>query len=281
MISIKPENSELYLQMLLAERGKLEPFKSVVPLTAELLDAEIERLQISTGTVTGIPSSFAYSDTGSEIVKRSEKIPIPVDNHPGFNFVGRVLGPGGATVKKIESEFKCKILIRGEGSLRSKSDEEKKKGQPGFEHLNEPLHILVEVTLPEKIAELYLAKARESISSLLVPPNAEDGLDAVKISQLRELAAMKSSARNRPAAPTPLPPPVQATPYPGYPPNYSYDPYSMPPQMHPSTMPPMMPPQMSQMSQIPQQHTPYYSQLQPHPPPPQPWAATKRPRQNY
>lgn len=42
-----------------------------------------------------------------------------------------MLGPGGSTMKSIESQCRCKIVIRGEGSMRNKGDEDKKKDQPG------------------------------------------------------------------------------------------------------------------------------------------------------
>jgi hypothetical protein len=43
-----------------------------------------------------------------------------------------MLGPGGSTMKGIEAQCRCKMMIRGEGSMRIKGDEEKKKGIPGI-----------------------------------------------------------------------------------------------------------------------------------------------------
>lgn len=37
-----------------------------------------------------------------------------------FNFVGRLLGPRGLTTKQLELDTGCKILIRGQGSMRDK-----------------------------------------------------------------------------------------------------------------------------------------------------------------
>ena len=37
-----------------------------------------------------------------------------------YNFVGRLLGPRGLTAKQLEQETKCKIMVRGKGSMRDK-----------------------------------------------------------------------------------------------------------------------------------------------------------------
>lgn len=37
-----------------------------------------------------------------------------------YNFVGRILGPRGLTAKQLEQEAKCKIMVRGTGSMRDK-----------------------------------------------------------------------------------------------------------------------------------------------------------------
>lgn len=43
------------------------------------------------------------------------------------------------------------------------------RGKPGFEHLNEPLHILVEAELPVDIIDARLMQAREILEDLLRP----------------------------------------------------------------------------------------------------------------
>ena len=46
------------------------------------------------------------------------KVPIPVDEKPDFNWVGRIIGPGGVTLKSLESKSGCKVSLRGKGSVR-------------------------------------------------------------------------------------------------------------------------------------------------------------------
>lgn len=47
--------------------------------------------------------------------------------------------------------------------------EDKMRDKPGFEHLNEPLHVLVEAELPANIIDTQLIHAREILQELLKP----------------------------------------------------------------------------------------------------------------
>lgn len=86
-----------------------------------------------------LPSPGSVS-TGSGGMKQ---VKCPVEERPDTNYVGRILGPRGSTLKAFEAAFKCRIFLRGSGSLK-KDEEERKKGQAGFEHLNEPLHVQID-----------------------------------------------------------------------------------------------------------------------------------------
>lgn len=125
-----------------------------------------------------------------------------------FNFVGRLLGPRGNSLKRVEATTGCRVYIRGKGSIKDPdkvlcyfilffvgmkqihlakkfltlptllnliyfildiSKEEKLRGRPGYEHLNEPLHILIEADLPANIVDIRLRQAQEIIEELLKP----------------------------------------------------------------------------------------------------------------
>ena len=47
--------------------------------------------------------------------------------------------------------------------------EDKLRGRPGYEHLNEQLHILIEADLPPSVVDLRLTQAQEIIKELLQP----------------------------------------------------------------------------------------------------------------
>lgn len=97
-------------------------------------------------------SSSAPSWLGSQgsssglIVKRTIRVDIPVDQFPNvqilllgssfliefvatfftcilcldlqYNFVGRLLGPRGNSLKRVEATTECRVLIRGRGSIK-------------------------------------------------------------------------------------------------------------------------------------------------------------------
>ncbi|KAL7130702.1 hypothetical protein ABFS83_13G151300 [Erythranthe nasuta] len=144
-------------------------------------------------------SSNAQNWLGSQgsssglIVKRTVRVDIPVDQFPNYNFVGRLLGPRGNSLKRVEATTDCRVLIRGRGSIKDPTREEMMRGKPGYEHLNEPLHILVEAELPVEIIDGRLMQAREILEDLLKP--MDECQDFYKKQQLRELALLNGTLR--------------------------------------------------------------------------------------
>eukprot|EP01119_Soliformovum_irregulare_P013003 TRINITY_DN3427_c0_g1_i2.p1 TRINITY_DN3427_c0_g1~~TRINITY_DN3427_c0_g1_i2.p1 ORF type:complete len:130 (+),score=26.17 TRINITY_DN3427_c0_g1_i2:268-657(+) len=53
------------------------------------------------------------ADYSASSNKRFRKLWIPIDEHPNYNFVGLIVGPRGNSLKRLELETGCKILIRG------------------------------------------------------------------------------------------------------------------------------------------------------------------------
>ncbi|KAG1327361.1 KH domain-containing protein [Cocos nucifera] len=144
------------------------------------------------------PSS-AHSWLGSQgsssnlIVKKTIRVDIPMDKYPTFNFVGRLLGPRGNSLKRVEASTECRVPIRGQGSIKDLAREEMMRGKPGYEHLNEPLHVLVEAELPIEIVDARLMQAREILEDLLKP--VDESQDFFKKQQLRELAMLNGTLR--------------------------------------------------------------------------------------
>ncbi|KAM1166974.1 hypothetical protein ACFX13_029673 [Malus domestica] len=135
----------------------------------------------------------SQSSSSGLIVKRTIRVDIPVDKYPNFNFVGRLLGPRGNSLKRVEATTECRVLIRGRGSIKDPTREEMMRGKPGYEHLNEPLHILVEAELPVEIIDARLLQAREVLEDLLRP--VDESQDFYKKQQLRELAILNGTLR--------------------------------------------------------------------------------------
>ncbi|KAH6766097.1 RNA-binding KH domain-containing protein [Perilla frutescens var. hirtella] len=139
----------------------------------------------------GSPSSF--------LVKRVLRLDIPVERYPNFNFVGRLLGPRGNSLKRVEASTGCRVFIRGKGSIKDADKEESLRGKPGYEHLNEPLHILIEAEaaeVPASVVDVRLKQAKDIIEELLKP--VDESQDMYKRQQLRELAMLNNIKEESP-----------------------------------------------------------------------------------
>ncbi|KAG2672782.1 hypothetical protein I3843_13G051700 [Carya illinoinensis] len=135
----------------------------------------------------------APASPSSYNVKRVLRLEIPVESYPNFNFVGRLLGPRGNSLKRVEASTGCRVFIRGKGSIKDLDKEESLRGRPGYEHLNDPLHILIEAELPANVIGIRLRQAQEILEELLKP--MDESQDFYKTQQLRELAMLNSNFR--------------------------------------------------------------------------------------
>lgn len=120
------------------------------------------------------------------------------------------MGPRGLYLQGIEKQTNCKIFIRGQGSMRDKQlvqkfsssfshlfQENDLRGKHGYEHLEEPLHILIEAEgSTEEEAEKKFQYAKDVVSPLLVP--TDEKKDYLKKRQLRELAMLKAKGQATP-----------------------------------------------------------------------------------
>ncbi|CAH8311344.1 unnamed protein product [Eruca vesicaria subsp. sativa] len=134
------------------------------------------------------------------IVKKCIRLDVPVDKFPSYNFVGRILGPRGNSLKRVELATHCRVFIRGRGSVKDTVKEENLKGKPGYEHLSEPLHLLIEAELPEDIINSQLEHAVHFLESLLKP--MDESVDHYKREQLKELAALNGTLREKSPSPS-------------------------------------------------------------------------------
>lgn len=108
--------------------------------------------------------------------KQSEKVYIPYEDTRRHNPVGRLLGPKGLTLKRIQAETQTRMSILGRGSMRDKSKEEecRNSGDPSYAHLSDDLHVLVEATPPN--APHKLAAGVAEIRKMLIPPVSDDDM---------------------------------------------------------------------------------------------------------
>ncbi|KAJ3678105.1 hypothetical protein LUZ60_001908 [Juncus effusus] len=133
------------------------------------------------------------------IVKKVVRLDVPAEKYPNFNFVGRLLGPRGNSLKRVEATTQCRVYIRGRGSVKDSVKEDKLRDKPGYEHLNEPLHVLVEAEFPADIIDTRLNQAVSILEDLLKP--VDESMDYYKKQQLRELAILNGTLREESPSP--------------------------------------------------------------------------------
>ena len=117
--------------------------------------------------------------------KKLEKLYIPIQDYPDYNFIGLIIGPRGNTQKRLESETGAKICIRGKGSVK----EGRNRHSRHNDNEDEPLHVLITGESEEQVMA-----AVDKIKPLLYP--VEEVKNEHKRQQLRELAAINGTLRS-------------------------------------------------------------------------------------
>ncbi|KAE8751893.1 hypothetical protein FOCC_FOCC001370, partial [Frankliniella occidentalis] len=54
-------------------------------------------------------------------IKVSVKVLVPSKEHPKFNFVGKLLGPKGNSLKRLQEETMTKMAVLGRGSMKDRT----------------------------------------------------------------------------------------------------------------------------------------------------------------
>ncbi|XP_037321416.2 KH domain-containing, RNA-binding, signal transduction-associated protein 2 isoform X3 [Pungitius pungitius] len=176
-----------YLPELVAEKNSLDP--SLVH-AVRLLSEEIEKNEGDELRKDG--DTKKYLDIiSNKNIKLSERVLIPIQQYPKFNFVGKLLGPRGNSMKRLQEDTGVKMSILGKGSMRDKGKEEelRKSGEAKYAHLSNDLHVLIEVFAPPGEAYSRMSHALEEIKKFLVP----DYNDEIRQEQLRELSLLNGS----------------------------------------------------------------------------------------
>ncbi|GFR57701.1 KH domain-containing, RNA-binding, signal transduction-associated protein 2 [Elysia marginata] len=103
-------------------------------------------------------------------VRASVKVRIPVKEYPKYNFVGKLLGPKGQTLKGLQDQTGCKMAIMGKGSMRDKEKEEELRKEGGkYAHLNDELHVSVECFTESIDGQHRIAAALLELKKFLIP----------------------------------------------------------------------------------------------------------------
>nr|CAB3465215.1 unnamed protein product [Digitaria exilis] len=86
-----------------------------------------------------------------------------------------------------------KKVVRIDIPVDKYPNEDKLRDKPGYEHLNDPLHVLVEAEFPADIVDARLNQAVAILEDLLKP--VDESMDYYKKQQLRELAILNGTLR--------------------------------------------------------------------------------------
>ncbi|WKX90789.1 hypothetical protein Q1695_009551 [Nippostrongylus brasiliensis] len=104
-------------------------------------------------------------------IKVTKKVLIPNFRHPRFNFVGKILGPKGASLQAMAKQHKCHIYVLGRGSTKDRNKEQEllNSGDPQYAHYGGPLHVKVETIAPAHVAYQRVAGVLEELNRILQP----------------------------------------------------------------------------------------------------------------
>ncbi|XP_033210347.1 KH domain-containing, RNA-binding, signal transduction-associated protein 3-like [Belonocnema kinseyi] len=169
-----------YVRELLQEKLEIDTQKW--PNALRLLDQEIQKTQ-----AIGKPlKDHKYVDIYREKpIRVAVKVLVPVREHPKFNFVGKLLGPKGNTMKRLQEETMCKMAVLGRGSMKDRQKEEecRQSLDAKYSHLSDDLHVEIASLAPPAEAHARIAFALAEIRKYLIPDNN----DTIRQEQMREM----------------------------------------------------------------------------------------------
>ncbi|XP_062231399.1 KH domain-containing protein At1g09660/At1g09670-like isoform X2 [Phragmites australis] len=197
---------ERYLAELLAERQKLAPFMQVLPFCNRLLNQEILR-------ASSLPPNANFVEP--ERIDHGSPSPLRLAGHPMNGQPMDLEGWSGMQTKHLgvlqSSSMSwngapgvvgnpvVKKVVRIDVPVDKYPNEDKFRDKPGYEHLNDPLHVLVEAEFPADIVDSRLNQAVAILEDLLKP--VDESMDYYKKQQLRELAILNGTLREESPGP--------------------------------------------------------------------------------
>lgn len=135
--------------------------------------------------------------TRDKPIKVAVRVVVPVRDHPKFNFVGKLLGPKGNSLKRLQEDTMCKMAVLGRGSMkdRHKEEELRASGDPKFQHLSEELHVEISAFATPAEAHARIAYALAEVRRFLVP-DYNDDIRQEQMWEMQVLSSQRNSANN-------------------------------------------------------------------------------------
>lgn len=173
-MAAKTENDDSkYLPELMAEKDSID---SSFIHAVRLITKEIDGIQNPKKDEAKATPELRMIDIHAPKFPKVECIlKVPVNEFPKVNFVGRIIGPGGSTLKGIQDVTNTRIAILGKGSQRDKKKAEEllNSGDPKWTHLKLPLHVKISAIAPVDQAHIQIGQACSEIMKLMQVDDTE------------------------------------------------------------------------------------------------------------
>merc|ERR1719232_1729225 len=158
-----------------------------------LIDREISLVQSGAANVPSSCETQMVDVYREKPIRLVVKVTVPVKEHPKFNFVGKLLGPKGNSLKRLQEETLTKMAVLGKGSMRDKAKEEEMRlgKDPKYHHLNGELHVEIVAFAPPAEAHARMSYALTEVRKYLIP----DSNDTIRQLQMKELEILNSSEK--------------------------------------------------------------------------------------
>ncbi|KAI6242003.1 KH domain-containing protein [Aphelenchoides fujianensis] len=159
------------------------------PPMGPIFETALPALPLNVVVSNGVPHDLGMSVGRAPQPAHAMSARIYIPQVSGYNFIGRILGPRGISVRRLESETTCKILIRGRGSDSRR--QERLMNKEGWELLHDELHVLIAAFDDSKSrCRERLEYAVHAVQRLLIPQ-----YDEYKRQQLMQLAIINGTYR--------------------------------------------------------------------------------------
>ncbi|KAI6242002.1 KH domain-containing protein [Aphelenchoides fujianensis] len=161
------------------------------PPMGPIFETALPALPLNVVVSNGVPHDLGMGVGRAPQPAHAMSARIYIPQVSGYNFIGRILGPRGISVRRLESETTCKILIRGRGSVKDSRRQERLMNKEGWEHLHDELHVLIAAFDDSKSrCRERLEYAVQAVQRLLIPQ-----YDEYKRQQLMQLAIINGTYR--------------------------------------------------------------------------------------
>jgi len=157
----------------------------------QILEREISLVQSGHAVATSNMDKRMLDIYSGKPIRISVKVTVPVKEHPKFNFVGKILGPKGNSLKRLQEDTLTKMAVLGKGSMRDRAREEdlRLSKDPKYIHLSEELHVEITAFAPPAEAYARLSYALTELRKYLIP----DSNDQIRQLQMKELEILSNT----------------------------------------------------------------------------------------